>query len=505
MIASRLRNVRHHYLYAISKDRSGPRHAALYTEYTHSKIVTEQIPGPKSLERISKLDLRQNTATIQYFVVYEASYGNYLVDVDGNRFLDIYGQIGSIPLGYNHPTILKMLRDERNLSLLAQRPSLGLFPPSDWDERLERTLGKIAPKGLGEINTQMCGSCSNENAYKAAFIWFQTKQRGGKAPSANDLESSIKNQAPGAPKLGILSFEGGFHGRLLGCLSTTHSNPIHKVDIPAFDWPVAPFPKLKYPLEEHEEYNTADEARCIEEVERILHKCNRQSSRDVELTIAGMIVEPIQAEGGDKHASRNFFQALRALSTKYGIAFIVDEVQTGGGATGKFWAHEDWQLLDPPDIVTFSKKLQTGGYYCKPEFRPKEGYRIFNTWMGDPAKLLMLEGFLHALDQDDLIENTNSTGVHLMKGFRQLAQAYPNILTNVRGRGTFLAMNLPSESSRNTFLENLRYLGIACGGCGKASIRLRPALIFGTLHADECLEKFEAACKKSLPNSCKMR
>ncbi|CCI42958.1 hypothetical protein ABG067_001642 [Albugo candida] len=498
MIASSLRSVRHHYLYKININRSNFRHAALYTEYTHSKIVTEKIPGPKSLERINKLNRRQNTSTIQYLVDYEASYGNYLVDLDGNRFLDVYGQIGSIPLGYNHPGILKMLRDEKNLPLLAQRPSLGLFPPWDWDERLERTLGKIAPKGLGEINTQMCGSCSNENAFKAAFIWFRTNQRGGKPPSVDDLESSMKNNSPGAPNLGILSFEGGFHGRLLGCLSTTHSNPIHKVDIPAFDWPVAPFPELRYPLEEHQHYNAAEENRCLEKTEQILHNCNQQLLGKDEITIAGMIVEPIQAEGGDRHASREFFCALRALATKYGVAFIVDEVQTGGGATGKFWAHEDWQLLDPPDIVTFSKKLQTGGYYCKEEFRPKEGYRIFNTWMGDPAKLLMLEGFLHALDHQNLIKKTNTTGLYLERGLQQMAITYPSILTNVRGRGTFLAMDLPSESSRNSFLERLRHLGMTCGGCGTKSIRLRPALIFDTVHATECLGIFEVACKQTL-------
>ena len=73
-------------------------------------------------------------------------------------------------------------------------------------------------------------------------------------------------QSPGCPDLSVLSFDGGFHGRTLGCLSTTHSKPIHKLDIPAFDWPIAPFPKLKYPLEDHVTENKAEEQRCLDRV-----------------------------------------------------------------------------------------------------------------------------------------------------------------------------------------------------------------------------------------------
>lgn len=83
----------------------------------------------------------------------------------------------------------------------------------------------------------------------------------------------------------------------------------------------------------------------------------------------------VQAEGGDNAASPAFFRSLRALCKQYNVAFIVDEVQTGGGATGNFWAHESWQLDTPPDIVTFSKKLQAAGFFSTEEFRPNEGYR----------------------------------------------------------------------------------------------------------------------------------
>jgi hypothetical protein len=92
--------------------------------------------------------------------------------------------------------------------------------------------------------------------------------------------------------------------------------------------------------------------------------------------------QPILAEGGDHSASPSFFRGLRALTKARGVALIVDEVQTGGGPTGTFWAHEQWGLQDPPDIVTFSKKLQAAGFYHNPDMRPTAGYRNFNTWLG---------------------------------------------------------------------------------------------------------------------------
>ncbi|MEQ2246427.1 hypothetical protein ILYODFUR_038352 [Ilyodon furcidens] len=96
-----------------------------------------------------------------------------------------------------------------------------------------------------------------------------------------------------------------------GCLATTHSKVIHKLDIPSFDWPVAPFPRLKYPLEEFTRENAQEEARCLEEVEDLIVKW-RQKRKPV----AGIIIEPIQAEGGDNHASPDFFRSLRNIARK---------------------------------------------------------------------------------------------------------------------------------------------------------------------------------------------
>lgn len=457
-------------------------------EYKQAEVRTK-IPGPKSIDLFKNLEEMQLTSPVHFFVDYEKSRGNYIVDADGNCLLDLYGQIASLPIGYNHPAIGEAMKDPKNASMLSQRPCLGVLPPMDWSNRLQDTLMRVAPDGLTDVNTLMCGSCSNENAFKAAFIWYRTKQRGGPA-TLEDLTSCMSNSSPGSPELGILSFSGGFHGRLMGCMSTTHSKAIHKVDIPAFDWPVAPFPELKYPLDEFEAENQEEEARCLAETEQIVKK-NTESGK-----IAGMIIEPIQAEGGDNHASPRFFRSLRDIAERYGIAFIVDEVQTGGGSTGQFWAHEAWNLTNPPDIVTFSKKMQTGGYYCKREFRPKEGYRIFNTWMGDPVKLIQLRAFLDVMDEEQLLENTKITGEYLKAGLVELSQKYPNLVSNVRGRGTYLAITLPSAEARDQMIAILRENGVEAGGCGDQSIRFRPALVFQPHHAQECLTKFGIACER---------
>lgn len=192
------------------------------------------------------------------------------------------------------------------------------------------------------------------------------------------------NQTPGSPELSILSFKSGFHGRLFGSLSATRSKAIHKVDIPAFDWPCAPFPQLSYPLSEHAAANAAEEKRCLEAYEEIL------IAQKATKPVAAVIIEPVLSEGGDKHASPDYFRQLRLLARKHGAYFIVDEVQTGVGATGKFWAHEHWGLQEgeEPDFVTFSKKMQGSGVYHKKETRPASAYRIYGTWMVRPFLLL---------------------------------------------------------------------------------------------------------------------
>ena len=105
--------------------------------------------------------------------------------------------------------------------------------------------------------------------------------------------------------------------------------------------------------------------------------------------MAGIISEPIQSEGGDNHASSSFFQGLADICKKYDISLMMDEVQTGAGASGKMWCHQHFGI--EADVVSFSKKMLSGGIYHNLEHRPHHPGRILNTWVGDPHKIIMLE------------------------------------------------------------------------------------------------------------------
>jgi 4-aminobutyrate aminotransferase/(S)-3-amino-2-methylpropionate transaminase len=451
-------------------------------------MVTSSYPGPRVQQLLAEMSTVQECSSVVMAADYDNSLGNYLVDADGNRFLDCFGQISSLPLGYNHPDMLRAMQSEAAAKMMCQRPALGVMPPKDWPERLQHIVERIAPRGCNNFVTMLCGSSSIENAFKQAMIRYEVNRRGSSAHTSEDMASSMLNASPGCSQTTILSFDGAFHGRTFGALSATRSKPIHKLDVAAFDWPVAPFPKLKYPLGPNAQANALEEQRCLEAVDQILDH-QKTIGRDV----AGVVVEPVQAEGGDNHASHSFFRKLRRLCTKHGAAFIVDEVQTGGGATGRFWAHEHWELPqgEEPDFVTFSKKLQTGGYFHKESMRPDAGYRIFNTWMGEPVKLLQLQTILHVMERDSLIDVVNRAGKTLQDGLSLIAAAHPQLVQNDRGVGTFCAIDGHDAATRDKIIGGLRMKGVWVGGCGDRTIRLRPALIFDTTHADILLESLD--------------
>ncbi|RBQ66268.1 hypothetical protein VDGD_06397 [Verticillium dahliae] len=459
--------------------------SSLFPEEPARPTVKTEIPGPVSKKYIEDLHEVFDTRSLNMLTDYTKSIGNYIADPDGNVLLDVYAQIASIPLGYNNPALIAAAKTPDMVNAIVNRPALGNFPSHDWASILRSGILKAAPPGLNQVFTAMAGSDANETAYKAAFMYRRQQERGGPTVPFTDEEisSSMNNSSPGAANLSILSFKTGFHGRLFGSLSTTRSKPIHKLDIPAFDWPQATFPLLKYPLDQHVAENEAAEAASLAEVEHLI--------KTHPAPPAAVIVEPIQSEGGDNHASPAFFRGLRDLALKHNVLFIVDEVQTGLGATGKLWAHEHWHLQTPPDMVTFSKKAQAAGYYyANPELRPNLPYRQFNTWMGDPARALLFRAILSEVRAHNLVERTAQVGAHLFAGLERLAAKYPDQVANLRGkdRGTFIAFDSPR---RDDVLKTAKTLGVNIGGSGASAVRLRPMLVFEEGHADILLETLE--------------
>ena len=169
--------------------------------------------------------------------------------------------ISQIPFGYNHPSLLEASSSDLMHKVVATRTGMGLNPPKEFMDVIDRAFMDVAPKGMDRVTMAMCGACSVEAAFKMAMINYAQKKRGGPVvpPSEEELASCMKNIEPGSPNHGVMSFNSGFHGRLFGSLSSSRTKAIHKVDMPAFDWPYAEPPRYKYPLEDNVEYNKAQD------------------------------------------------------------------------------------------------------------------------------------------------------------------------------------------------------------------------------------------------------
>lgn len=299
--------------------------------------VAVQAPGPKNIAFKEQFAKHGCSLTTHFPIDLNKSLGNYAADTDGNMYLDVFNSIGIYALGYNHPALREVAKSDQMTNYVANRTALGINPPAEYADIFEDAYVQVAPKGLSRMSAMMCGTCSVEGAFKTAFKTFRHKQRGGHdAFTEEELSSCMKNQGPGSPDLGILSFNMGFHGRLFGALSATRTKAAHKVDMPAFDWPAADPPTYLYPLDDNVAYNEEQDRKSLAHVRELIEQWKVEKGMD----IAAVIIEPIMSEGGDRHVSSHFANGLRKLTHDLDICFIVDEVQTGVGGTGTFWAHE---------------------------------------------------------------------------------------------------------------------------------------------------------------------
>lgn len=133
--------------------------------------------------------------------------------------------------------------------------------------------------------------------------------------------------------------------------------------------------------------------------------------------------------------------------------------------------------------------MLSGGYFYQTELRPDQGYRIFNTWLGDPGKLIFLEEVINVIKAEQLISNIANTGDYLLKGLTDAQKQFPSILTNVRGKGTFCAFDFNTAEERDKAIDRLHQKGIHCGGSGVKSVRIRTTLTFNKRHVDILLDR----------------
>ncbi|PRX98811.1 L-lysine 6-transaminase [Allonocardiopsis opalescens] len=389
------------------------------------------------------------------------SQGSWLVDAhDGRRYLDLYSFFASAPLGLNP----KGLADDP--AFMAELAGVAANKPANSDvyttqlaeftETFARVLGDPRLPHLFFVEG---GALAVENALKTAFDW-----------------KSRHNEARGRdPRLGgrVLHLTRAFHGRSGYTMSLTNTDPGKTARYPAFDWPRIEVPAIRFPEAEHTEELLAAEERALAQA--------RAAFAVHPNDIACFIAEPIQGEGGDNHMRPEFLQAVQRLCHEHDALFIVDEVQTGVGATGTAWAYQ--QLGLSPDIVAFAKKAQVGGIMAggRVDEVPDNVFavpgRINSTWGGGLADMVRSRRILEIIEREHVFEHSAQTGAWFLDELRELAAGRPAQLSNARGRGLMLAVDLPDPQVRDAALTRLiRDEQVVALPSGERAIRFRPAL-----------------------------
>jgi L-lysine 6-transaminase len=403
---------------------------------------------------------------------FERSHGAWVHDSrSGREYLDFLTFFGSSPIGYNHP---KMKDPDflRALHRVAQlKPALSDIYSVEYAQFVE-TLGRLAvPPYMKYLFFIEGGALGIENALKTAFDW---KVRRNKARGI-----------PGERGSQVLHFREAFHGRTGYTLSLTNTDPVKTDYFPKFQWPRIDNPKLRFPLTPEVERDVAaSEQKALDQV--------RQAFADNPDDIAAIIIEPIQAEGGDNHFRPEFLKALEGVAREQQCFFIVDEVQTGVGLTGKMWAHEHFGLQ--PDAFAFGKKSQVCGCMVgprvddEPENVFKVSSRINSTWGGGLTDMVRFARFLEIVHEEKLVDNARTVGAHLLKGLEDLQKELGGVMSNARGRGLMIAFDLPSTALRNKAQAHIVESGMLLLGCGVQSIRFRPPLNLTAGEADAGLD-----------------
>jgi len=412
--------------------------------------------------------LKENILVDGFHVVIdlEKSHGSVIVDaLEGREILDCYGYFATLPVGHNHP---KMEDEGFRKSLMTA--ALSNPANSDIYSRQYAAFVKIfrdlaVPEGFRYLFFVAGGALAVENAMKTAFDWKAQKNR------AKGIEG-------GADK--VLHFKDAFHGRTGYTLSVTNTDPTKTRDYPQFDWPRISSPYIDFPMDE--KAVAAREAKACAEIEAAFAADPHG--------IAAIVIEPIQCEGGDHHFRPEFFARLREYADEHEAMLIFDEVQTGVGASGTMWAYEQTGVT--PDILAFGKKTQVCGIMCTRRVDEIEknvfhvSSRINSTWGGNLVDMVRSARYLQIIREDGLVENAARVGAALKKGLESLAADYP-VVTNVRGKGLLLAMDLPDGDMRGKVHQGCWERGLAVLACGPRSVRFRPPLVFTEAQAEKAL------------------
>jgi L-lysine 6-transaminase len=410
---------------------------------------------------------------------YEKSHGSWVHDSrTGRDYLDFMTFFGSNPIGYNHPK-MKDAEFTRVLHRVAQlKPSVSDMYTVEYAQFVE-TFGRIAmPPHLKYAFFVEGGALGVENALKVAFDW---KVRRNKAKGI-----------PGEKGTQVVHFREAFHGRSGYTLSLTNTDPVKTDYFPKFPWPRIANPKLRFPV-------TGEVERDVQAAEEEALDQVRKAFADHPDDIAAIIIEPIQAEGGDNHFRPEFLQTLQRMARDHDCFFVVDEVQTGIGLTGKMWAHEHFGLT--PDALAFGKKAQVCGCLVSPRVDEepanvfKVPSRINSTWGGNLTDMVRSARYLEIIQEDRLVDNARVAGAELLRGLEGVQAELGGLMSNARGRGLMIAFDLPSPELRDKAQEAIIANGLLLLKCGVRSIRFRPPLNLGAAEGEAGLDLVRKSLK----------
>ena len=390
----------------------------------------------------------------------DRSQGSWFVDErSGERYLDFFSMYASMAVGYNHSRLLQV-RDQLG-RLAVNKPSNSDVYTTAMAEFVD-TFSRIAmPPEMPHVFFIDGGALAVENALKTAFDWKVRKNLA--AQPGNDSGSQV------------IHFRQAFHGRSGYTLSLTNTfDPRKTRFFPKFDWPRIVNPKLSFPL------NT-DHLAQVRMLEDEALGAIEQAVEERGEDIAALIIEPIQGEGGDNHFRAEFLQTLRQLCDRHDILLIFDEVQTGVGLTGKFWAFEHFDVQ--PDLLAFGKKTQVCGMMASRRIDEicchvfQERSRINSTFGGNLIDMVRCTHILRIIEEEQLVENARVQGVLLLAELQKLAAEFPHLVTNPRGRGLMCAFDAPDSHTRDQLVKAFFQQRLLLVGCGSRSIRFRPHLI----------------------------
>jgi len=377
--------------------------------------------------------------------------------ITGQDYLDFFSFFASNPIGFNHPSMLGDDIQQRLARVATTKVSNSDYYTvymAEFVDMLEKTA---APPEFPHYFFIDGGALAVENAMKAAFDW-----------------KAKKNRAAGRAAVGsqVLHLERAFHGRSGYTLSVTNTDPVKTDHFPKFDWPRIPSPALRFPLDQHLDAVVALEQSAVKAAERAFQERGHE--------IAAILVEPIQGEGGDNHFRPEFFAQLRRLADEHEALLIYDEVQTGLGLTGRWWAYQHHGVL--PDIICFAKKMQVGGIFVSrridevPNNVFNQSSRINSTWGASLVDMVRCTKILEIIVNEGLLDNAAARGRELLRGLEALGDEYPDLVSNARGSGLMCSVDLPSTEIRNRILRACFEDRMIVLPCGPRSVRFRPTL-----------------------------